>query len=104
MQRPDLAAEMADLLLRLEGITWVICMGSYEGEIILSVRTRGAREAGEFIQAVVSHLGSAGGHGTMAAGQVPLRGQDPESLSRWLRKRALERLGINPYAPGEQLI
>jgi nanoRNase/pAp phosphatase (c-di-AMP/oligoRNAs hydrolase) len=104
MQRPDLAAEIADLLWRLQGITWVICIGSYEGEIILSVRTRGPREAGEFIQGIVSHLGSAGGHGAMAAGQVPVRDQDPDSLSRWLQERALERLGVDPQAPGKRLI
>lgn len=103
MPRPDLAAEMADLLLRLRGVTWVICMGTYQGEMILSVRTHGQRDAGEFIQAVVDDLGSAGGHGSVSAGQVPLQDQDPEILSRRLKQRALERLGIDPHSSGERL-
>ncbi|MGD8965894.1 MAG: DHH family phosphoesterase [Anaerolineae bacterium] len=104
MQRPDLAAEMADLLLRMRGVLWVICMGTYDGEMILSVRTHSQRDAGEFIQSIVGDLGSAGGHGAMAAGQVPLQDQDPEVLSHRLKQRSLERLGIDPHASGERLI
>jgi nanoRNase/pAp phosphatase (c-di-AMP/oligoRNAs hydrolase) len=104
MKRPDLAAEMADLLLRLQGVTWVVCMGTFQGEKILSVRTHSHEDAGELIQDIVGDLGSAGGHGALSAGQVPLRDQNPETLSRRLKQRALERLGIDPHSSGEQLI
>lgn len=104
MGRPDLAAEMADLLLRMRGVLWVICMGTYQGEMILSVRTHSQRDAGEFIQAIVGDLGSAGGHGAMAAGQVLLQDHDPEILSRRLQQRALERLRIDPHSSGVRLI
>ncbi len=104
MGRPDLPAEMADLLLRLKGIEWVICMGIYDEEMVLSVRTNDQREAGQLIQDVVGHLGSAGGHGAMAAGQVPLKGQNPEVLFHRLKRRSLERLKIDPDATGEALI
>ncbi len=43
MVYPDLAAELADLLLRLEGVRWSVCLGIYEQQFILSVRTRDAR-------------------------------------------------------------
>jgi nanoRNase/pAp phosphatase (c-di-AMP/oligoRNAs hydrolase) len=95
---------MADLLLRLRGIAWVICTGTYGGEMILSVRTNGRRDAGTFIQAIVGDLGSAGGHGAMSAGQVPLLRRNPEILARRLEQRALERLGIDPHSSGELLI
>jgi nanoRNase/pAp phosphatase (c-di-AMP/oligoRNAs hydrolase) len=104
MTRPDLAAEMADILLRLRGATWVICIGTYQGEMILSVRAHGQQDAGELIQDIVGDLGSAGGHGAMAAGQVPLRDRNPEILYQMLKRRALERLGIDPSAVGEQLV
>jgi hypothetical protein len=104
MGRPDLAAEMADLLLRLRGVAWVICMGSYQGEIIMSVRTHSQQDAGAFAQAIVGDLGSAGGHGTMSAGQVPLQDRNPEILSLMLKRRALERLGIDPSVAGKPLI
>jgi hypothetical protein len=73
-------------------------------EMILPVRTHSQRDAGAFIQGVVGDLGSAGGHGAMSAGQVPLRDRNPESLARRLKQRALERLGIDPDSSGEQLI
>ena len=104
MGRPDLAAEMADLLLRLEGVEWVICMGVYEDQMMLSVRTNGEGDAGQFVQEIVGSLGSAGGHGTMAAGQLPLKGQNPEELFHRLKQRALKGLEVDPQASGEALI
>jgi len=104
MGRPDLPAEMADLLLRLKGVGWVICMGVYDDEMMLSVRTNHQCGAGKLVQDVVGHLGSAGGHGTMAAGQVPLGGHNPEALSHRLRRRALKHLGMDSDASGKPLI
>lgn len=104
MHRPDMAAEMADLLLRLNEIRWVICVGVYEEELFLSVRAHGRRGAGRLVQEIVGNLGSAGGHGTMGGGQVPLRGEDPERLARRLKRRALERLAIDPDTSGKELI
>lgn len=104
MGRPDLPAEMADLLLRLKGVHWVICMGIYQDEMMLSVRTNDRRGAGQLIQDIVGDLGSAGGHGTMAAGQIPLEGRNPGVLFHRLKRRALERLKIDVDASGEALI
>ena len=104
MGRPDLPAEMADLLLRLKGVEWVMCMGVHDDGMMLSVRTNHQRGAGQLIQEVVGDLGSAGGHGAMAAGQIPLEGRDPEALFHRLRQQALERLGIDPHASGQALI
>jgi nanoRNase/pAp phosphatase (c-di-AMP/oligoRNAs hydrolase) len=104
MSHPDMTAEMADLLLRLEGARWVICMGAHNEELILSVRTRTRRgEAGGLAQRIVEHWGSAGGHGTMAGGQIPLKGENPEQMARQLGQRALEYLKI-PEAAGRPLV
>ena len=95
--RPDLAAEMADLFLRLEGTQWVVCIEAYNDELILSVRTRERRGgAGLAVRAIVAEQGTAGGHGTMAAGHVPLHGRDPDELAQELVKRALRHLGKAP--------
>ena len=102
---PDLAAEMADVLLRLEKVQWVICVGVYEEALILSVRTRGqAHTAEELVQAIVAREGSAGGHGTMAGGQIPLVDRDAEQMASLLSWRALQHLGIPPELAGEPLI
>ena len=105
MSRPDLAAEMADLLLRLQGIEWVICMGTYEDNLILAVRTRSRwGGAGTLAQEIVSDRGSAGGHGTMAGGQVPLEQDPPEALAQQLGKRALQHLKIPPETIAKPLL
>jgi nanoRNase/pAp phosphatase (c-di-AMP/oligoRNAs hydrolase) len=104
MERPDLTAEMADLFLRLRGIEWVMCMGVYEDEMVLSVRTNSQQGAGQLIQSIVGDLGSAGGHGSMSAGQIPLDGQNPEVLSHRLKDRTLKYLQLEADILGEKLI
>jgi nanoRNase/pAp phosphatase (c-di-AMP/oligoRNAs hydrolase) len=102
---PDLAAEMADVLLRLERAQWVVCMGEYLGVLVLSVRTRGRVPAAEeLVRAIVAGEGSAGGHGTMAGGQIPLGLRRADELSRLFGRRALQHLGIEPEGAGELLV
>ena len=68
---PELVAEMADFLLRLEDIDTVLCTGEYNGEIILSIRTSlQTFNTGEAIKRLVDGLGTAGGHGMMAGGKI----------------------------------
>ncbi len=105
LRYPDLAAELADVLLRLERAQWVLCVGVYQGALILSVRTRGQEHTAEkLVQAIVAGTGSAGGHGTMAGGQIPLAGRDAEQEVALLSQRALQHLGIPPERAGEPLI
>jgi len=103
MERPDLTAEMADLFLRLRGIEWVMCMGIYEDEMVVSIRTNRQQGAGDLVQSIVRDLGSAGGHGSMSAGQISLEDRNPEILSHRLKERALKYLDIDPDTPGEKL-
>jgi nanoRNase/pAp phosphatase (c-di-AMP/oligoRNAs hydrolase) len=105
MSYPDLAAEMADVLLRLEKSQWVICMGVCEDALILSVRTRSRRsKAGQLVQAMVGGDGTAGGHGTMAGGQVPLGSRNPEQVALQLSQRALQYLKVPPEMVDKPLI
>lgn len=91
MKYPDMGAEIGDLLLRLKGVKWVLCMGKYEGELILSVRSRSRRiGAGNLVQHIVGDLGIAGGHGTMAGGQIQLGQRKPKQLSEQIAKNALQ--------------
>jgi nanoRNase/pAp phosphatase (c-di-AMP/oligoRNAs hydrolase) len=105
MAYPDMTAEMARLLLRLEESRWVVCMGVHQDLLILSVRTQSpAGEADELVQAIVGDEGTAGGHGPMAGGQIPLKGRDPEEVVQLLRQRALRVLQIPPDVRGERLV
>jgi nanoRNase/pAp phosphatase (c-di-AMP/oligoRNAs hydrolase) len=101
---PDMVAEIADFLLRLEGADWAACMGRHEDSLVLSLRT--AEEdahAGEVIRRAVTGLGRAGGHGTMAGGRLPLAGRDYDEVAAEVRDRLLEVLGGNTK-PGEPLV
>jgi nanoRNase/pAp phosphatase (c-di-AMP/oligoRNAs hydrolase) len=105
MSYPDLAAEMADLLLRLKGVWWVICVGAYEDDVIVSVRTNRRRGgAARVVRAIVRDRGTAGGHGSMAGGQIPLAGDDPDQLALELGRLALASLKIGPYTAGEPIL
>lgn len=105
MSYPDLAAEMADLLLRLEESKWVLCMGFYQDTFILSVRTRRqSNRAGHFVRMIIGPNGTAGGHGTMAGGQIPLNGQSPAQIAAELTAEALRHLDLPPDFSSRPLI
>lgn len=103
MHRPDMTAEMADLLIRLEGTQAVLCMGSHNDTLYLSLRTELGKDAGEMVQKVIVSPGKAGGHGTMAGGQVPLDNQDVNSLTKEIEHRFLVMMG-EPEDGGQPLL
>ena len=94
MHRPDLAAEMADLLIRFDKAHAVLCLGIHDQTLHLSIRTEPlGQDAGLLVQQVIVPPGKAGGHGTMAGGQVPLPGQDLERLTKEIVRRFLKVMG-----------
>jgi len=105
MRYPDMAAEIGDLLLRVQGIQWVICMGHYRSSLILSVRSRSpGGGAARLVQDVVRGLGAAGGHGTMAGGRISLEDEDPQQLALRLTERAMRYLELDGSDGGTPLI
>lgn len=104
MDWPDLAAEMADFLLRWEGARWIICMGLFSDEVVISVRTNQIEgHAGRVVQTVVQGLGTGGGHSFMAGGRVSLGAESPRDVTRQLRRRFLRELDKDEGS-GEKLI
>jgi nanoRNase/pAp phosphatase (c-di-AMP/oligoRNAs hydrolase) len=95
---PEIVAEMADFLLRLEGIETVLCMGQYAGEMIFSTRTlRSDLNMGDVVKRLVSGRGTAGGHGMMAGGKVDDVPADPlavEEVGKLLTTRLLAEYGL----------
>ena len=100
LDNPDAAAEMADLLARLEGAHAAFCYGVFDDGIVLSLRCfRGDEHAGETMAKIVDGIGRGGGHGVAAGGQVPLPPGDPKEakrLMRLVRMRCYRRLGVDP--------
>ncbi|HBY93264.1 MAG TPA: hypothetical protein DEP84_04735, partial [Chloroflexi bacterium] len=72
VHRADIVAELADLLVRAEGVEWSVVMGEFREQLIISMRTHDETlNAGTVMREVVGTRGSAGGHGHMAAGRLP---------------------------------
>jgi nanoRNase/pAp phosphatase (c-di-AMP/oligoRNAs hydrolase) len=105
MKYPDLAAEIADWLLRLKGIQWVVCLGIHKENLIVAIRSRHQRGgAGHLAQAVIDDLGTAGGHGSMAGGQIRLDGRDPEMQARQISQAVLSYFNISPEETSRSLL
>ena len=107
MGYPDLAAEMADWLMRFDQVEWVLCIGQYQDNLHLSARAHPAPKNGtanELMEAIVNDMGSGGGHNTMAGGQVPLNDNKPIKLVRKLRKNALRHLKIPEKTTSQRLL
>jgi len=91
LHNPDIAAEMADFLLRMENIHWSLCIGEYRDEMIMSVRTtRRGWWAGRVAIKVLRGLGTGGGHEKAAGGRVNVTGMSPEDRQE-LKDKIIER-------------
>jgi nanoRNase/pAp phosphatase (c-di-AMP/oligoRNAs hydrolase) len=94
VHRPDLPAEMADLLIRLDKARAVLCLGVHDQTLYLSIRTKPmGQDAGLLVQEIVLPPGKAGGHGTMAGGQMPVSDQDVDRLEGDIIHRFLQLMG-----------
>jgi nanoRNase/pAp phosphatase (c-di-AMP/oligoRNAs hydrolase) len=94
MHRPDFVGEMADMLIRLEHTRAVLCMGVHGDLLYLSLRTMPMNDdAGLLVQSIVPEPGKAGGHGTMAGGQVPLDDGGSGPIKAEIKRSFLDVLG-----------
>lgn len=100
---PEVVAEMADYLIRMEGIETVLSMGLYNDEVILSIRTTSTIiNAGEIIKRLVAGRGSGGGHGMMAGGKLAIMPGDPAALKEveaFLTRGLFLELSIGDVTP-----
>lgn len=107
IDNPDIVAEMADFLLRVEGVNVVLGLGHYRDEEILSLRTdRSDLFAGELIRQVIQDLGTAGGHHMTAGGQIK-QFKGGAAVQKELEVKLTERLLDildRPESAGESLI
>ncbi len=104
VEQPDIVPEVADLLLRMEGKSWALCTGRFEGRIYLSMRTSNPRgEAGRLMRVLVGKNGRGGGHGMTAGGWVPLTGAgaaEPRAVQEQLGRTLASHLRKDPARLG----
>jgi nanoRNase/pAp phosphatase (c-di-AMP/oligoRNAs hydrolase) len=104
---PDVVAELADVLMRLEKVKWSFCVASYNGDILVSARTidRG-NDVGTLMQTAFGDLGAAGGHEMMAGAKIPVKKKSAAAKKAFVRRlinRLLDLTG-NDSGKGERLI
>ncbi|MCP1714918.1 nanoRNase/pAp phosphatase (c-di-AMP/oligoRNAs hydrolase) [Methanocalculus alkaliphilus] len=69
----DAIPQAADMLVNLEGVTTALVYGISDAHIIISARNKDIRvHIGNVLKEAFGDFGDAGGHGTMAAAQIPL--------------------------------
>ncbi|MCB0113997.1 MAG: DHH family phosphoesterase [Caldilineaceae bacterium] len=107
MKRPDMGAEVADLLLRLEDLCWAICLGIFEDRLVISIRSDAPEaRAGRLVRSIVGRSGTAGGHDNMAGGRIHLPNATPAERVAELHAlvpRFLKELGV-AEAVGDPLL
>jgi nanoRNase/pAp phosphatase (c-di-AMP/oligoRNAs hydrolase) len=105
VKNPEFVAEMADLVLRMKGVSWVVVGGAFEGTYVLSLRTDYAfGNAYPLMARVLDGRGSFGGHGHIAGARIDLEDEGESaiaSVERALRQNALAILG--PSEDGETI-
>lgn len=94
----EMVAEVADLLLRLEGAEAVFCGGLVGNTYHVSVRTLiGHGDAWRLIHDALAGEGTYGGHGSVAGGCIVLPDDEPRTLKRLerrLEKNILRSTGV----------
>lgn len=84
---PEMVAEVADLLLRMESKKFVYCGGLVGQSFHVSVRCEpGERDAWFLIRDALRGEGSYGGHGTVAGGFITVPDDEPRTLRRLERR------------------
>lgn len=108
LESPDMVAEAADLLLRVEGISQSFCLGEVDGWIHGSLRASDRSfKVGALARKLAGRRGYGGGHHMLAAVQIPPRSSRSTETCRStiesLTKRYLKLSGGNPSDPGAPL-
>lgn len=95
VENPNAVAEVADLLLRLEGTVWALSLGFFRNHLFVSVRSADPEaNAHEVLRRALGSLGPCGGHGLLAGGRVTLVGRSLRERNRLRDQVAWHLLGV----------
>lgn len=73
---PDLSAQVADLLVYYEKVSWAFCTGRYHNKLYLSLRGTTAHPAAyKVLRDIVPEPNMAGGHDVIAGGSFEVAGE-----------------------------
>lgn len=91
---PDVVAQIAEYFLKLREASYAAAIGVYRNKLLFSLRGDDpAAHLGRVARGVVVGLGSAGGHGATAGGQIDVRGKPRAQIDK-IQRSIVERLLI----------
>ena len=74
---PDICAEVADFLIRMTNINWVLVFSYFDQKLFFSIRTKSRQKiAGKLAVHIIKKLGSGGGHENSAGGMAVAKTAD----------------------------
>lgn len=83
VEHSDIISEMADFMLRLENMSWSICIGQYKNTIYISVRTVDEKiDSGRIMSRLLRKIGSGGGHEMSAGGKISIIAEEENKISK----------------------
>ena len=100
IENPDQCVIVADFFMRIESANWSIISGIYEEKLVIIMRNDGLRRsAGNTVKDAFSHIGSAGGHRTMARVEIQMTELEKEVLeddmiSQWIIDQVEKHAGV----------
>ena len=97
---PDICVLIADFFMKVDSINWSIVSGVSEKRLTIILRNDGLRKnAGNTAKKSFGHMGSAGGHKSMARAEITIdelrtfvRPSDEKLVSEWVIKQ-IEKKG-----------
>jgi nanoRNase/pAp phosphatase (c-di-AMP/oligoRNAs hydrolase) len=100
MEDPDMVAIIADFLIRMDGVRWIIVIGETDRSIFFSLRRARYHQgnADKLARYLIRGLdgANAGGHEATAGGRMELTSpQDREEVAKRLTERFLKELGCD---------
>jgi nanoRNase/pAp phosphatase (c-di-AMP/oligoRNAs hydrolase) len=105
---PEIVGEIADLLVRCQGVRSVFCAAVCDENLVVSVRTDiHGDNATAILQKTLAGQGGCGGHSHRAGGNIPHVGrnlQGAAGLCSELKARWLEACGIDADAAAKPLL
>jgi len=113
LENQEMIAESADLLLRVEGVSWSVCFGVVGEWLHASLRTGDSElNAGHVARRLAGRHGYGGGHHTLAAVQIPLPPEESDgaalerriarTIARFLRATGSWREEGEPLCDGRR--
>ena len=93
---PEIVAEMADMFLRHQRVTWTLCTGRYKNRLVFSLRSsQPDAKAGKMVKRLVPVKKYAGGHGTFAGGFIKVTDDQFESVEQSVQIKFSELFDYN---------